>query len=145
VEKPGHKASDHRKEKEMKITDERVIKMLKGVRSYYLEESVAEYPENERDGRTDLEFFADELSYHVSCYMEDGHVWKEDLDESRRKLRETKNGKVIPLSKRTLTPLEGYYPSDIQIARDTINEFNRLLRLLKKLQKMGVYGYWYTA
>lgn len=129
----------------MKLTDKNVIRMLKKVRSYQLEESVEQYPDNERDGRTDMEFFADELSYHVSCYCEDGHVWKEDLDEARAKLRETKNGKVIPLNKRTLKPLYGYYPSDIQIARDTINEFNRLVRLLKKLQSMGEYGKWYTA
>lgn len=129
----------------MNITDKKALKILKRASSSLLDEFVEEYPEKERDGRSDLEFIADEISYHISCYNEDGHVWKDDLEEAREKLRETKNGKFIPLDAKTMKPKHGYWPSDIDIAKSTVNEYKRLVRLLKELQNEGIYGWWYTV
>lgn len=128
----------------MKLTDEIAIKMLKKVNSSILEEQVWYYPDNERDGRTDLEFLMDEVSYNYSCYLEDGHVWKDDYEDAKRLLRETKYGKTIPLDTRTMNPRNGYWPSDIQCAKDTVNEVARIKRLGERLQRMGYYGHWHT-
>lgn len=128
----------------MKLKDQQAIKLLKKVRSNELEEMIDTYPEDEIDGRTDLEMLMNELSYYYSCYFEDGHCFKDDLDESKRKLRETKNGKVIPLNPKTLKPQYGYWPSDIQSCKDLLNEVARLKRLGEKLQTMGYYGRWWT-
>lgn len=129
----------------MKITDSKALQIIKRASSSLLEEFIEEYPENERDGRSDLEFIADEISYHVSCYNEDGHVWKDDLKEAREKLKRTQNGKIQLLDVKTLQPKYGYWPSDIENAKNIVAEYNRLVRQLKNLQKMGYYGFWYTA
>lgn len=41
----------------MIITDKEVLKMLKKLNSYDVEESLLSYPEDERDGRSDMEIF----------------------------------------------------------------------------------------
>lgn len=128
--------------KAMELTNKEAIKMLKKARLYELEEIIDNYPEDERDGRDDWQMLADEAGYYYSCYLEDGHCFRDDLQDAREKLRETKYGKVIPLDPYTLRPRRGYYPSDIQIAKDCVNEFNRLERLVKRLEKMGYYSKW---
>lgn len=126
----------------MKLTDEKAIKMLRRARLIEVEESLDCYPEDERDGRSDMQMLADEAGYVYSCYLEDGHCFKDDLDDSREKLRETKYGKVIPVNPTTFKPLHGYYPSDIQCAKDCVNEFKRTESLVKRLEKLGYYSKW---
>lgn len=124
----------------MILTDKTALKELKRANSFELENSVNCYPENERDGRSDLQMLADECSYIVSNFEECGHVLYEDLEHAREVLRETRNGKFIPLYS-NLTPK--YRNSDIEIARGSINEYRRLKNCLKRLNKMGYYGRWY--
>lgn len=124
----------------MKITDEYVIKELKRVRSFDLEESIETYPEDERDDRSDLQFLADEVSWLLNNYQEDGHVLCDSLEESKEILRETKNGKAIPLWASTLKPK--WRQSDIQMSRDIINEHRRLKNLMKRLNALNVWGKW---
>ena len=126
----------------MKFTDEKAIKMLKKARLYEIEESIDMYPENERDGRNDFQMLADEAGYVYSNYFEYGHCFHDALEEARELLRETKYGKVIPIDSRTFKPRLGYYPSDIQSAKDLVNEFNRTERLVKRLEKLGYYSKW---
>ena len=117
----------------MKLTDNEAIKMLKKARLFEVEEHIDSYPEDERDGRNDFQMLADEAGYVYSCFLEDGHVLRDDLEYSKRKLSETKYGKVIPLNPNTLRPKQGYYPSEIQSCKDCVNEFNRLERFVKRL------------
>lgn len=124
----------------MKITDKQVLKELKRVRSCELDMLLETYPEDEIEGRTDAQIVADELSYIISCFNEDGHVLCDDLEESRRILKETKNGKVIPLWTQTLTPM--YSKSRIETCRDCVNEYNRLKNYMKRLNAQGIRGYW---
>lgn len=122
----------------MKITDPKAMQIIKRLDDSILTETIESYPENERDGRSDIEFLADEISYQISLYNEDGHDRKEDLKEARRKLRETWNGKVIPLDKDTFKP-------EIQRCKDMVNGYLRLVRAMKRLQDKGFYGSWYQV
>ena len=124
----------------MNITDTQVLKELKRVRSWDLQEDVFEYPEDEREGRSDMQFLADECSYILSCYSEYGNTRCETLEESREILRVTKNGTQIPLWKDSLKPI--YKPTQIESARDCINEHRRLKSLMERLNKQGYYGKW---
>ncbi len=124
----------------MKITDNAVLKELKRVRSCDLDEYVLTYPEDEKDGRSDMQILADECSYILSCYEEEGHVFFEDLWSAKKMLRETKNGKVIPLWTHSLKPM--YSKSQIESARATVNEHKRLQSLMKRLNANGFYGRW---
>ena len=126
----------------MKITDKNVLKLLKNVRYWELADDLEEYPEDERDGRSDMQMLADEVSYFVMLHREDDTGEWEALQEARRKLRETKNGKCIPIDPHTFAPLYGYRRSDIERYKDVVNDYNRLKRLLKKLQNEGYYGTW---
>ena len=128
----------------MKLTDNQAIKMLQKVCAPMLEEQVDAYPDDERYGRSDLEFLADEVSYYYSLFEEDGHDWKDDYENAKRILRETQNGKVIPADLMTLNPREGYRPRDIENYKSIVDEVARVKRLGKKLQGMGYYGSWYT-
>lgn len=129
----------------MKLHDEQAIKLLKKLRpSEVLLETIDEYPDDERDGRSDLEFLMDEISYYYSLHMEDGHCYHDDYEDAKRKLRETKHGKSIPVDIRTMRPMPGYWPSDIEACKNVVNEVARIQRLGKKLQGMGYYGSWWT-
>lgn len=128
----------------MNITDEKARQILKKIDSSILMETIDGYPEDERDGRSDLEFVADEISYQISCFNEDGHDWKDELEEARTRLRKTKNGKIIPLDPQSLKPIYGYYPYQLEGAKALVAEYKRLVNALKKLQKADIYGFWYT-
>lgn len=124
----------------MKITDAEVLKELKKVRSFDLEESLMTYPDNERDERSDMQMLADECSWILSNYSEDGHVLHEDLMEAREIMRKTKRGTVTLVYMDSLKPV--YSTSRIECARDTINEYRRLQNLMKRLNDKGFYGKW---
>ena len=126
----------------MTLTDEKAIAMLRKARCYDVEEDLDTYPENERDGRDDFQMIADEAGYRYSCYFEDGHCDNDARLEAIELLRETKYGKVIPLDKRTLKPKHGYWPHDIQDAKDFLNMVARTGRLVERLRKMGYYSRW---
>lgn len=126
----------------MKFTDKNAIRMLEKVRCWDLQESIDSYPEDERDGRSDMQILADEAGYIYSCYSEDGHCLYDDLCEAKRKLRETKYGKFIPTDAHTLKPKQGYWPSDIEIAKNIVQEYKRLERLVIRLDKMGYHSRW---
>lgn len=98
------------------------------------------YPENERDERSDMQFLTDELSWLIDNYEDDGCIIHDDLEEAREILRKTRYGKVIPLWHSTLKPV--YSPSRIQSCKDTVNEYNRLKNMMKRLNAKGYYGKW---
>ena len=127
----------------MKIKDKQVLKWLKSIGCLELDERIADYPEDERDGRSDVQFFADELGDALDNYNEDGHCGNEDLEQSRELLRKTKNGKCIPLDPKTLRPKYGYRPSDIESAKNTVNEYRRMVYRYDQLKKAGIYGRWF--
>lgn len=118
----------------MKLTDANVKKILKKVRSYELEERISDYPENERDGRSDMEMLKNELDWYIDNLEEDGCLSHEALEEAREILRKTQYGKTIPLNRYTLKP--AWKASDIQEAKDFVNEYSRLKRLQQKLRNL---------
>ena len=111
----------------MKITDKEAIKILRRAQSMDLDEYVSTYPEDERDGKTDIEIVRGELDYLVELYEEDGTIFSEDLEISLAILRETKRGKIIPINVYTLKPV--YTKSRIESCKRTVNEYRRLKRL----------------
>ena len=129
----------------MKITDKEALNIIEKIDDTVLFDTIYDYPEEERDGRTDLEFVADEISWQIYCYNDDSHTGFYDLEDAKQKLRETKNGKIIPLNPETFKPVYGYWKSDIQGARDIVNTYNRMTRALKRLQEKGIYGGWYRV
>lgn len=126
----------------MKITDKKVLQWIKALDILPFTEDIEEYPEDERDGRSDIEFFTDELSYFISLCEEDEHTWNDELKDARRILRETKNGRVIPVDPQTFQPKYGYRELDIERAKQTVSEYSRMKYRYKKLNELGYYGYW---
>lgn len=125
--------------------DKRIQKWLDIIGCYELEERIEGIlgDENTLDGRTEMQVFADELSYCISCYNEDGHCWHDDLVQARELLRETKNGTKIPLDSRTLKPKQGYRPYDIDTAKRIVEEYKRMVYRYNQLKRAGVYGKWW--
>lgn len=125
----------------MNITDKQVQKWIDKLSDYTLEESIRTLPEEEREGRSDIQIFADELSYELSKYHEDGWEQKEDLEEARRILRETENGKANPIDFETFRLK--YTKLEILQAKEEVRRERSLAYRLKKLNEMGIYGAWY--
>lgn len=115
----------------MKLTDKKAISILEKVRSYDLEQMVEDYPENERDGRTDLQVIKNELDWLLYCREEEGCSRCEELQEARQIIRDTRGGRM-PLNPYTLKPK--YKDYEVRQAKDDINEYNRLKRLQKRLE-----------
>ena len=124
----------------MNITDPKVLAHLSAVRSTELEETLSDYPEDERDGRSDMQMLADEAGYLYSLYSEEGSGHRDDLLEAKRVLRAAKNGKAIPLSLPSLAPK--YSNSTIRESREIVNEHRRLANLIKRLEKAGYSSRW---
>ena len=112
----------------MVIKDPSVKKLLKRADSIMLDEYIASYPEDEIDGLSDLSIFIDELEYLIWMYEEDDTLQHEDLVMSKKILKDTHNGKTIPVVLPEFTIM--YSAQDIADAKSTVNEYRRLKRLL---------------
>lgn len=125
----------------MEFTDKTAIKLLKKLNSWDLWDMVCEYPESERDDRSDMQMLADEAGYLLSLFEENGTAHYDDLKECRYILNRTKYGKSMPLYFPSMKPM--YKPSDIQVAKDVVNEYKRLKRFVKRMEERGYYSKWY--
>jgi len=119
----------------MKITDKEVLKQLKLVRCNQLEELLENYPEDERNGCSDMQMLANETGYLYEMFKEEATVHSEDLKEAKTILRETRNGKEIPLDLQSLQPK--YSKWKIDNCKDIVNEYRRLGNLASRLAKKG--------
>ena len=117
----------------MKMTDKTAIRYLKRADCAELTESIRNFPEEERDGQSDIDILRQELDYIVELYEEDGTLLSNDLQESRRIMKETNNGRTMPISMQTLKPR--YSPWRVQTAKKTINEYRRLKRISAELRR----------
>lgn len=108
----------------MNVKDKEVIKILKKIDSYELEDAM-EIKEQEA-GQTDMEALIEELEWLMYKFDNTGFAQNETLREAREIVR-----KRNYVWKDTGKPV--YKESDVRIARDTINEYNRLKRLHNKL------------
>ena len=119
----------------MKLTDQEAIRALKKVRIYELEEMISDYPESDIDGRSDWDMIANEAGWLLDSYCSYDIVRHDDLEDARDILSKTKYGKVPYLT------FSGkvYSDHEVQNAKDRVNEFNRLVRFVKRLKDMGLY------
>ena len=118
----------------MEINDKKIRKMLEKADLYFLTESIEIWPEEERNGRTDLQIITEEADYYLGLFQESGNVYSDDLADAREILHETKNGKVIPCGVSDLRPI--YTGSEIENAKRTVSEYRRLVRLAAKLNEI---------
>ncbi len=121
----------------MKLTDQEAIKALKKVRAYDLEQMISDYPEDERDGRSDWDMIANEAGWLLDALNEDENANHEALLEAREILRETRNGKTMPILVPSLKPK--YKEYQVRDAKEFVNMYNRLVRFVNKLKGMGLY------
>jgi len=121
----------------MRFTDETAIKLEQKARNTNLSYHLESLTDEDREDRSDMQILADECSYLVELYEEDGNTYNDELFMARKLLRETKYGKVIPLDIETFRPKRGYDRRSIQDAKEVVNEYNRLKRLFNKLSDMG--------
>ena len=115
----------------MKITDKAVLNELKKVLSAELEENLETFPEEERDGKSDMEIFCDEVYYLIDMYIEPGTRQYNDLKWAREIMKKTKRGTVMPLDNRTLYPK--YSQCDVYLASEITNEVKRLKNCTRRL------------
>ena len=121
----------------MKLTDQEAIKALKADRIYDLERMIEDYPEDERDGRTDWDMIANEAGWLLDAMNEEENANHEALVEAQQIIRQTKNGTVFPGA---LTSVQvTTWRIRVRDARDYVNMYNRLTRFVKKLKGMGLY------
>ena len=120
----------------MKLTDPEAIKALKKVRVWDLAQMIDDYPEDERDGRSDWDMVANEAGWLLDALNEDGNANHDALLEAREIIRTTKNGTVFP-GLLTSAQLKSWQYR-VQDARDFINMYNRLVRFVAKLKGMGL-------
>lgn len=123
----------------MKITDEKALKELKRVASHELEWLLRDYPQEEVGDRSDLQMMADEVSYMLDCYAEDGNLRHVALKKAYMVKDRTKNFTTIPLDG-NLKPV--YRGIELQFSKGVIDEHKRLMELQGRLNAMGIYGQW---
>jgi hypothetical protein len=97
---------------------------------------VDEYP-------SEIQAFADELSYAIGIFNDDSTVWYATLRSAKNLLRDTNNGTTIPLDADTFKPKVGYTPKDFSNAQDIIDTYNRMVDVYRQLKKLGYHGQWW--
>lgn len=111
----------------MRFIDVEAKKYLKSVRSARLEELIADTDELDREDRSDLKILYDQVNYLVELYMEDDTVPRGEYLEAKKIVRETENGKVMPLNPISLKPR--YSKQQVEDAKNLVNVVRRLKRL----------------
>lgn len=101
----------------MKIKDKDVIRMIKRVRSYELEELIEIYPQEECEGYDDYDVLFEQLEFLMSKYSRSGNNQRDELDRAREIIKEG---------------TEGF---EVFEAWEVVNEYNRLKRLYNKLKE----------
>lgn len=124
----------------MVITDKEVLKELKTAKCPDLWENLKTFPEAEQDGQSEMQILANECCYLIEMYNEDGTRLCEDLKEAREFIKETKNGKSFALDTYDLKRSLERGKMRFQQAKNTVNEYNRLTSLKKRLEAKGYYG-----
>lgn len=114
----------------MKIIDKAVLSELKKVRSAELENNLDSFPEEERDGKSDLEIFCDEVYYLIDMYIEPGTRQYNNLKWAREIMKKTKRGIVIPVDV-NFNPK--YSQCDVDLASEITNEVKRLKSCTRRL------------
>lgn len=128
----------------MLIQDKDVKRWLKIANCTELTESMETFPENETDGKSDLQILADEVSYRLSLYTEGGTCTGEEYEEAVQFLKEVRGGKIPCWN--TIPPTPKY--TSIQLenktkeAKAVVNEYKRLVSLMSRLNERGYYGRW---
>lgn len=89
----------------MKITDPKAKRIFNSLKCYECKESIESYPEDERDGRSDIELIREDIEYFLYMFEEVEGVYSADLEEAREIKRRTKNYKVTPYYRTTLKPV----------------------------------------
>lgn len=114
----------------MKITDKAVLRELKKVRSMELEENLETFPEEERDGKSDMEIFCDEVYYLIDMYIEPGTRQYNDLKWAREIMKKTRRGTIIPVDGNFIPK---YSKCDVDLASEITNEVKRLKNCTRRL------------
>lgn len=114
----------------MKITDKAVLSELKKVRSAELGENLETLPEEERDGKSDMEIFCDEVYSLIDMYIEPGTRQYNNLKWAREIMKKTKRGTVIPVD---LNFNPKYSQCDVDLASEITNEVKRLKNCTRRL------------
>ena len=117
----------------MKFTDKEAIKALERANVCELFDMIADYPEEDRDGRSDFEMSANEAGWLLDAFNSFDTAHNEDLLESRR----TYQRLIRVKQKRGFLTTHEYIALDS--ARYCMNEYNRLTGLVKRLKAMGLY------
>ncbi len=125
----------------MIIQDKNVKRWLKIANCMELTESMETFPENERDGKSDLQILADEVSYRLSLYTEEGTCTGEEYKEAVQFLKEVRGGKIPCWN--TIPPTPKYTPIQLQNrtreAKAVVNEYKRLVSLMSRLNEHGYH------
>ena len=128
----------------MTIQDKNVKRWLRIANCTELTESLKTLPENERDGRSDLQILADEVSYRLSLYTEGGTCTGGEYEEAVQFLKEIRGGKIPCWN--TIPPVPKYTPIQLENktedAKAVVNEYKRLKSLMSRLNERGYYGRW---
>ena len=95
-----------------------------------LENNLDSFPEEERDGKSDMEIFCDEVYYLIDMYIEPGTRQYNDLKWAREIMKKTKRGTVIPVD---LNFNSKYSQCDVDLASEITNEVKRLKNCTRRL------------
>lgn len=122
----------------MDITDKYVVKQLEMVNSYDLDEMIESYPEEERNGKSDIQILADEASWVLyGMYLGDGTASNDEYERARLIFR-YKNDPFRAFEELRMLPTA----RDVRQAKELMNEVNRLKSLIRRLNGKEVYGRW---
>lgn len=117
----------------MKLTDPEAIKALNKANICELSDMISDYPESDIDGRSDWDMIANEAGWLLDMFNSSDTAHNDDLNDARQTLQ-----RLYRIKRRTGTLTTHQY-IELDRARYTINEYNRLTGFVKRLKARGLY------
>lgn len=124
----------------MKISDKELKELVDKVKDFDLEENINSFPNDEIDGRSELDIVLDEVEWLIYCYEDysisegAGFIQGVSLLSAKKLLEDTENGKRFEgflLSSELQKKME-----EVKHARRVVDGYNRLKRLFDDLCKL---------
>lgn len=116
----------------MQITDKRVIRILSRIKNAWCVEDVETFPEDERNGQSDMDILKDEIYYIIERFEDSEGALGSEYAEALEIMKKTKNGKVMPYTFPDFEPLYEQY--EVNDAKALIAEYKQLKYYHNKLR-----------
>lgn len=117
----------------MIITDKKAKAIYNKILCPEVQESIDTFPDDERDGKTDMQIVMDEIAYFIEMFESDGTIYNDCLTEAKDIQSRSGNFTNYPIYLPSFQPV--FSENQINDAKATLKQYKQLKDYYKKYRK----------